>query len=796
MHFTSSCKVYFDETGIQRFYNNEIKEEIENIICIWIPINPYLWLVNRLNLYTYLQLWTISENFYQAPLRIKLNWYNDKKNKMKKYTLITVSFILLNQFVLAQNVWTQKANMGGFVRMGAVGFSIGNKGYLGTGGDFGSVYYNDFWEYDPVLDSWTQKANFPGAARYRTVGFGLGSKGYLGTGYSGTGYNDFWEYDQATNNWTQKANLGGITRFGSAGFTIGNKIYTGTGTGGGGYTKDFWEFDVALNAWTQKANFGGLPKIYAVGLSIGAYGYIGTGVDSANNPLGSQDFWQYDTTFNTWSQKANLPGAGRSEAMGFSIGNYGYIGVGTSNWGVGALADFWKYNPITDSWVQVASFGGGPREEPAGFVINCKAYVGTGFVNDIGGTLTNDLWEYTPDSSFCATGVNFIASKTNVCLGECINFFDISTNTPFAWQWYFPGASITSSNQQNPVNICYPNVGNYDVTFIACNALGCDTLVFQNYIQVNSIPQLSLGADTLICLGDSVLLDAGSGFTAYLWNNGATTQTIYASGQGTYTVEVSSGSCTGLDSLIVSTQACAATVALFSSSDTSFCEKKCLDFTDLSTNNPTSWQWFFPGADSTTSNLQNPVNICYNSYGSFNVTLIACNSAGCDTLSLTNFINEFQGPPVPVITSGNDTLYSTPAYSYQWYYVSTAIPGATNQFYVYQQQGGYYVIITDSNGCATSSNAVYTGIGENLSGLVEILVMPNPSDGNFEIICSGSKRNQMKITVFDALGNVLVKAKPETTNYKINLEKVNQGIYFLEVIADDHIFRKKIMVRN
>ena len=42
--------------------------------------------------------------------------------------------------------------------------------------------YKDFWEYDPAANTWTQKADFGGTARYGAVGFSIGSKGYIGTG--------------------------------------------------------------------------------------------------------------------------------------------------------------------------------------------------------------------------------------------------------------------------------------------------------------------------------------------------------------------------------------------------------------------------------------------------------------------------------------------------------------------------------------------------------------------------------------------------------------------------------------
>ena len=56
-------------------------------------------------------------------------------------------------------------------------------------------------------------------------------------------------------------------------------------------------------------------------------------------------------------------------------------------------------------------------------------------------------------------------------------------------------------------------------------------------ITVNN-PQIDLGAGENICLGDSVLLDAGAGFDQYVWSTGDSTQTIYATSPGTYTATV------------------------------------------------------------------------------------------------------------------------------------------------------------------------------------------------------------------------------------------------------------------
>ena len=56
-------------------------------------------------------------------------------------------------------------------------------------------------------------------------------------------------------------------------------------------------------------------------------------------------------------------------------------------------------------------------------------------------------------------------------------------------------------------------------------------------ITVND-PQIDLGAGENICVGDSILLDAGAGFDQYVWSTGDSTQTIYTTSPGTYTATV------------------------------------------------------------------------------------------------------------------------------------------------------------------------------------------------------------------------------------------------------------------
>lgn len=232
-------------------------------------------------------------------------------------------------------------------------------------------------------------------------------------------------------------------------------------------------------------------------------------------------------------------------------------------------------------------------------------------------------------------------------------------------------------------------------------------------------------------------------------------------------------------------------VANMGSSDTVFCEKNYIDFFDLSMNNPTSWLWLFPGGLPASSTQQNPANIYYSSYGSFDVTLIACNAAGCDTIYLPGFIHELQSPPVPVVTSNADTLFASPAYSYQWYDSTSAIPGETGSYYIFQQPGSYYVIVTDSNGCATSSNAIYTGLNEVEVNNEDIKIIPNPTSGDF--ILTGSRVG--KYEIYDVTGRVVIAGTINSSSEHIKLKSVD-GIYFIAIRGSDYFIKKKIILKK
>ncbi|MDB5119040.1 MAG: type sorting protein [Sphingobacteriales bacterium] len=306
---------------------------------------------------------------------------------------------------LAAGSWTRKADRPGFAgAFYGVQFSIDGLVYMGYGGHESG---NDptFWEYNPSTDSWTQKANSQGGHTFSEMAsFSIGRKGYYATGGQGDQSNfygdEFFEYDPAANVWTRKANFPGEPRRRAIGFSVENKAYIGLGylydvsDASLTYYTDLWEYTPKSDCWTRKTDVPLTGNDISEGISgvvfgLGKYGYFKSGGSS-------QDFWQFNPASNQWIKKADFPGVGRTNAVGFAVGDKGYIGTGRRYGANGSefLKDFWEYNPESDQWLQQADFSVSTNGAFGAGTKN-KGYIKPG-ESDRNTRDNTDFWEFDP----------------------------------------------------------------------------------------------------------------------------------------------------------------------------------------------------------------------------------------------------------------------------------------------------------------------------------------------------------------------------------------------------------------
>jgi IPT/TIG domain len=292
--------------------------------------------------------------------------------------------------VLNGGHWVQKSGIPGTDsakgRFVGIGFSVGNKGYMGLGVGTGA-YYSDLFQYDPATDTWTQEASAP-LALAGAICMVINNIAYVGLGQTQIGYNSnaLLAYDPATNSWTRKADYPGSTTVLNLGVAIGGVGLVGLGVDKYGITNPgIYIYDPSSDTWTQKANYGGTPlPSWPIGFSLDNMTALIEGTDSYGDGAFINVLFQYDPASDTWTQAQSRPGSMMVQPSVMVINGNGYI--------LGGGEENWMYQSSTGSWTQIPFFT--ERVGGASFVIGNTGYFGNGA--GISQTALTDLWQFTP----------------------------------------------------------------------------------------------------------------------------------------------------------------------------------------------------------------------------------------------------------------------------------------------------------------------------------------------------------------------------------------------------------------
>jgi gliding motility-associated-like protein len=291
-----------------------------------------------------------------------------------------------------------------------------------------------------------------------------------------------------------------------------------------------------------------------------------------------------------------------------------------------------------------------------------------------------------------------IDGPDQVCEGETATFA-VSGFATYSW-----------SNSANTASIDITASGTYTVT--VTDAIGCSGTASKTLV-INPNPPTTIIGDTQLCDGEQSTLDAGAGYIAYNWSNGAQTQLATVNTTDTYTVTVTSnGGCTQTASIQV-----VVNPPLTPSIDgpTGICEGASANLTIVG-GNFTQYQW---------SDGSNTASINTSVGGTYIVTVT--NAAGCSATTETNLVIN----PIPIIViegatgfcaGGFSQLTATPSGYAQYSWSNFEISQVINAFV----GGDYSVTVTDQFGCTNNTQV----------SVAEIVLIPTIEGST--LLCNGN----------------------------------------------------------
>ena len=111
----------------------------------------------------------------------------------------------------------------------------------------------------------------------------------------------------------------------------------------------------------------------------------------------------------------------------------------------------------------------------------------------------------------------------------------------------------------------------------------------------------------------------------------------------------------------------------------------------------------------------------------------------------------------------------------------------------------YYWRVDCKNEAGTVTGEVWsfttglnTGVDFNSSPEKRILISPNPAFENVKI----KSRNMISIIqIFDATGSLILTEKPDNTLFIMDVAGIIPGIYFIQIISNEHLQFEKLIVQ-
>ncbi|MGB0870550.1 MAG: VPS10 domain-containing protein [Flavobacteriales bacterium] len=220
--------------------------------------------------------------------------------------------------------------------------------------------------------------------------------------------------------------------------------------------------------------------------------------------------------------------------------------------------------------------------------------------------------------------------------------------------------------------------------------------------------------------------------------------------------------------------------ANFNANDSTVCFGESIEFTDVSLNEPTSWNWTFENGTPNTSTDQNPT-VTYNSSGEFDVQLIVSNAFGSDTLNTIELITVFNeinytlnSNPDPITNCMDSVIMFLTGYDedanlmIEWKDNVGTVVG-TNDTLITFDFGDFSVEISDTNGCMVSENFQVS------TGTLSVELTPTNSQ------CLGLNNGSITGAITGDAGPFTIEWSDTNLDETINLSNLEAGEYIVFV---------------
>ncbi len=345
------------------------------------------------------------------------------------------------------------------------------------------------------------------------------------------------------------------------------------------------------------------------------------------------------------------------------------------------------------------------------------------------------------------------------------------------------------------------------------NAHGCTAAAAQINITVTpTITGLAIVGATTTCTGGNSSLSTNNTYSAYLWSNGATTQSITISATGIYYVTVSNGgncSAAAHQSVTVLT---APIPNIISANLANICGGGNASLTASPVFAAYLWN--------TNATSQ---GIIINTGGSYSVTVTSVN--GCTGMASTLIPGACNFPTFPVnattniaattamanwiqptcyygytirISKHNATIWSTHTISPNTHYTFSQL--THNTAYDWQIQANCNASGTVNSGFSAAQTFTTAPRMEegDVASLATFNIYPNPAKDHLTIVFSSDKEQAYTLRLIDVMGRIMMNQNHTSVvgdnQIELNLSEIPKGLYLVLMQNEDGVMQRKVVV--